>query len=287
MQWLQSFYFSAFYNIHPDSYYKFRLWEPSNRKKAKLYIQQDEIKILLPYLNRNVDVGQVRSKVRFWEAASVKGLPVIPIIAKFNSSGEIKWYSQKDNFPQKDLFIKYANSYCGQGAEHWEYVDENKWKHGDLVFGGAKLIEHCLQKAQYNTVIVQPNIQNHPSIANFSQGGLCTLRAITYKLPSQPAKSLLSSWRMPRGEVKTDNFAGGGLAAGVSPEGILTEAVAKDVRLGSFTYHPDTNAQIQGAQLPRFQDMVDLALEAHEFFQEPCFIAWDIAHTVDGPTQKC
>jgi hypothetical protein len=284
MQWLQSFYLSAFYNIHPDSYYKFQLWEPANRKKIALYIQDYKIKTLLPYLNRNIDVEQVRDKVRFFEAASVAGLPIIPIIAKLDSFGKIKWYNPEEKFPQKNLFIKYTNLYCGQGAEYWEYVEANKWKSGDLMFDGAHLVEHCLQKAQYKTVIVQLNIQNHPSVANFSQGGLCTLRAITYKLPSQPAKSLISSWRMPRGEEKTDNFAGGGLVAGVSNEGILTAAVAKDIRLGSFTNHPDTNAQIQGTQLPRFQDMVNLALKAHECFQKPCFIGWDIALTMDGPT---
>ena len=88
---------------------------------------------------------------------------------------------------------------------------------------------------------------------------------------------------MPVGRGEADNFNAGGIAAGVSERSTLGVAVGKDVRAGLFTHHPDTQARIEGVDLPYWQQMVDLALLAHERLGGPCFVGWDIALTIDGP----
>ena len=88
---------------------------------------------------------------------------------------------------------------------------------------------------------------------------------------------------MPVGMAVVDNFNSGGILAEVSDNGKLGAAVGQDVRVGLVRHHPDTQARIEGEQLPYWQQMVDLALLAHERLGEPCFVGWDVALTINGP----
>jgi Sugar-transfer associated ATP-grasp len=282
-QWKQLIYLANIYNFAPRSYYKFRLWEVTNRGKANLYIQRHEIGPLLRWLNRKIDRRQIDDKNCFFVNCQAHNLPTAPIIAMFDQSGVEKWYGNSSSFPHLDLFIKRTDLYCGIDAERWEYVTtSNKWKHGDSMLDHTELVHYCKQRSREACQIVQPRLKNHPSVEHFSQGGLCTLRVVTYRLPQKPPVLLLSAWRMPVGMAAVDNFAAGGLAAGISDTGELGLAVNKDIRAGILTHHPDTRAQITGEQLPCWRQMVDLALLAHERFGEPCFVGWDVAQTTNG-----
>ena len=88
---------------------------------------------------------------------------------------------------------------------------------------------------------------------------------------------------MPVGMAEADNFNAGGIATAVFEGGKLGVAVGKDVRAGLFTHHPDSQARIEDAVFPYWQQMVDLALLAHERLGAPCFVGWDIALTINGP----
>jgi hypothetical protein len=195
-----------------------------------------------------------------------------------------QWYGDSSNFPKVDLVIKPSNLSCGEGVERWEHVEAcHKWKRVDALLNHSELVCYCRQRAKEHQVIVQPRLRNHPSIEQFSNGALCTLRVISYHLPKTKPALFQSCFRMPVGRADADNFNAGGIAAGVSERAKLGVAVAKDVRAGLFTHHPDTRARIEGVELPYWQQMVDLALLAHERLGAPCFVGWDIAMTIMGP----
>lgn len=284
-QWYHCTRLAIRLNMEHDSYYKFRLWDKANSHKAIKYVQHHEIIKLLPYLNRALDLDKIDNKDRFYEACASLKLPTIPIILKQEPAEAITWYAENNRLPHRDLFVKYSNMCCGYGAESWQYVatEGGQWKRGDLLLDETALLNYCGAKSQETTVIIQPQVRNHPCIAKYSHRGLCTLRVVTYKLPGQAPEILITSWRMPRGNEDTDNFAAGGIAAGVSHAGKLMPAVGKSVLQGPYSRHPDTNAQIEGATLARFHDMTALALAAHTKFSEPIFLGWDVALTEDGP----
>ena len=262
----------------------FRFWNDSNRRKADLYIQTHEIIHLMRWLNRNVDTKRVDDKLQFFVFCRANDLPTAPIIAMFDKPGTKQWYCDSSNFPNLDLFVKPINLWCGIGAERLEYISNcNKWKHDDALLNHSELVSYCSQLSRKGPLIIQPRLQNHPSVEHFSNGALCTLRVLTYRLPQKKPRLLLSTWRMPVGLAVVDNFNAGGIAAGVTDTGKLKAAVGKDIRAGTVNCHPDTQAMIEGKQLPYWQKMVDLALLAHERFGEPCFVGWDIALTINGP----
>jgi hypothetical protein len=202
----------------------------------------------------------------------------------FDRAGTEQWHGDRANFPKLDLFMKPTNLWCGIGAERWEYVaPRHKWKHDGMSLNHTELVSYCRQSAHTRQLIVQTRLRNHTSIEHFSNGALCTLRVVTYRLPQKRPALLQSCFRMPVGMAVVDNFNAGGILAEVSDNGKLGAAVGRDVRVGLVRHHPDTQARIEGEQLPYWQQMVDLALLAHERLGEPCFVGWDVALTISGP----
>lgn len=284
LQWKQIVYLANVYNLPPQSYYDFRLWNDSNLRKADQYIVWPEHAVILDWLNRNHDTKTLDNKISFFEFCHSTDLPTPPIITRFDRSGMEQWYCDSSNFPKVDLVIKPSTLSSGQGVERWEYVEaSHKWKRADMLQNHSELLSYCRHRAATHQLIVQPRLRNHPSIEQFSNGALCTLRVISYYLPKTKPALFQSCFRMPVGRGEADNFAAGGIAAGVSERGKLGVAVGDDVRAGLFSRHPDTQARIEGVDLPYWQQMVDLALLAHERLGGPCFVGWDIALTIDGP----
>jgi hypothetical protein len=181
--------------------------------------------------------------------------------------------------------VKTTHLWQGIGSEAWDYVPErNSWKWEGTTLSELRLVERWRERAKREELVVQPRLENHPSIARFSARGLCTLRIVTYFTAKMGRPDcLFSCWRMPVGEAHVDNFAAGGIAAAVSESGHLSPAVGKNVSIGTFTHHPTTDARIAGERLPHWREMVELALTAHEKVREPYFVGWDIALVDEGP----
>ena len=284
LQWKQIVYLANVYNLPPQLYYDFRLWNDLNLRKADQYIGWQEHAVILDWLNRNLDTKMLDNKRSFFEFYHPTDIPTPPIVAEFDRSGREQWYCDSSDFPKADLFIKPTSLYCGKGVERWEHIELcQKWKRADTLLNHSDLVSYCRQLANKYPLLVQPRLRNHPSIAQFSNGALCTLRVVSYHLPNTKPALLQSCFRMPVGMGEADNFNAGGIAAGVSEGGKLGVAVGKDVRAGLFTHHPDTRARIEGVDLPYWQQMVDLALLAHEALGALCFVGWDIALTINGP----
>jgi Sugar-transfer associated ATP-grasp len=288
LQWKQIVYLANAYNLSPQSYYDFRLWNDSNRRRADQYVAWQEHAIIFDWLNRNCETKTLTrtldNKISFFEFCHSTDIPTPPIIARFDRSGMEQWYCKSSDFPKVDLFIKPINLSCGEGVERWEHVEVcHKWKRADTWLSHSELVSYCRQLAKKHPVIVQPRLRNHPSIEQFSNGALCTLRVVSYHLPKTKPALFQSCFRMPVGTGEADNFNAGGIAAGVSERGTLGVAVGKDIRAGLFTHHPDTGVRIEGVDLPYWEQMVDLALLAHQRLGAIYFVGWDVALTINGP----
>jgi hypothetical protein len=287
IQWAQLVSLGNTHNLAPESYYKFCLWKSAKRSKAGQFIQHHEILQLLPLLNRGIDTRGIDDKVRFFERCTALGLPTPAVVAVFPRKGEVKWHdgSPKTGLPLCDLFLKRADLYCGEGAERWTYRDSGQlWERRGLTLNESQLVAYCRGRSCQGTVLLQRRIVNHPEVARFSPGALCTLRVVTCRFPAESPSVLFTCWRMPVGSSEVDNFAAGGIAAPVDPRtGVLGEAVTKKRPWELLTHHPTTGARITGEVLPYFQNAIELSLSAHAGFGGPRFVGWDIALTDRGP----
>jgi hypothetical protein len=272
--------FAAQFRVDPQAYYQYRLYDRWARRRD--YVFHDEIVVLLNALNARLspqDTAELSDKRLFHDRCVSARLPAIPIIAAFERGARC---GEMPADPRRDLFAKFANRYCGEGASSWRYRD------GAYTSGGATedfrgLMTRLARTSIEYPVIVQPRIDNHEALVPISGRGLSTARVITLRWPGGEPQVVLASYRMPVGNLVADNFAAGGLACGIDLEtGALQPARRKtdDTKLRA---HPDTGAPIEGCVLPHWPDVLDLAEAAHECFGSMVSVGWDIAITPQGP----
>lgn len=285
-QWIHMVALANAYNITPETYYNYRLFEAANRKKAGLFIQHHEIIVLLSVLNQGTDTDVVDNKGRFFEMCRAHDIPTASVVAIFEPNNKDTWYETEPGvLPACSLFLKWANLYCGVGAEAWMYEEHNRtWRRGDEVVDREGLINRCRNRATESPLILQERLGNPKETAKFSTDALCTLRVVTCRSPDQRPRVLTMTFRMPTGKSDVDNFTAGGIAAGVDPEtGTLGTAIAKGIRGGLLYNHPDTGTEIAGQRLFGWQEMKELCVRAHDAFRVPWSVGWDVAMTPSGP----
>lgn len=298
----------------PAGYYRMKLYEKDRRVLAKRFISARVAPGVLNRINDREDAEVLDDKVRFASACKRAGLPHVDTVAYFEDGKLVEGDGgTPESLPRCNLFVKSTNLLCGRGVERWEY-DRN---HGAYVREGqtstaSELLEHvralsergvdaplwmrmavhvprlmnngerALQQAR--PYLVQRELQNHPDMARFSNGALCTVRVVTGRAAGGPVKPLTAALRMPTGDSPVDNFAAGGLAAPIDLEtGLLGRAVYKDPRVAEVDSHPDSGARITGEILPIWEEARALAMQAHETFRKVAAVGWDLAFTTDGP----
>jgi hypothetical protein len=270
------------HNMTIVSCFQYRIWNPCNRRRVRDYIQKHEIVILMRWLSRNNDVEAMTNKILFETLCRKNNLPYVGIVATVtdqNVAIENGLY-----LPKKDLFSKFNGQSGGSGGQAWTYDDVSlTWRNGQHLFNESQLLQYFKDSAHTESVLVQLNLTNGQALQDFSSGALCTIRVVTFKLPGQEPQHLRSSLRMPVGQVDVDNFGAGGLAACIDTSGRLTSAIKKygDYRVRDV--HPDTGAQIAGSVLHGWNDILTLAINAHNALTDICSIGWDIAWTQHGP----
>ncbi|MGD1850396.1 MAG: sugar-transfer associated ATP-grasp domain-containing protein [Cyanophyceae cyanobacterium] len=289
-QFKQSFLLSIRHNIPAEFYYELRAWQ--HYDNAHLYVHMYEHAFLCQWLNTGKNVKTIDDKLIFFEACVDRNVATVPIIACLNPEGPsnspIVWY-QDPVLPAEDLYFKPTGGKCGQGIQRWKYdLNAQQWRRGVLSLDQAELIAYQIKRSSRRSlsspIVVQCRQRNHPDWAKFSEGSLCSLRVVTYYLSdSFEPKLLLTAFRMPVGDKAVDNLHAGGIAAGVDQNGVLGAARTLDVGGGIHTHHPGTGAVLEGATLPHYEDLVNLALSAHKAFREFKSVGWDLVLSESGP----
>jgi hypothetical protein len=275
--------FVAQFRVDPDAYYRYGLYR--GWKLRAQYMFHDEIVAVLNDINARMsaaDTEILSDKRAFFRRCREVGLPAIPILAEFEG-GVCKDVDRKDTDPRIDLFSKFANRYCGEGAARWSYAG-GSYRNGDQLLSLRELKSLLASQAAQYPIILQPRVTNHADLAALSGDGLSTVRVITIRNPGAAPQVALACYRMPMGHSVADNFAAGGIAAGVDLEtGVLGSAATKANAASRLRHHPDSGAPIEGRALPHWREACDLAVAAHRAFASMVSVGWDVAITADGP----
>ncbi|WP_164103331.1 sugar-transfer associated ATP-grasp domain-containing protein [Candidatus Laterigemmans baculatus] len=274
-------------NIPPLYYYRYRLFDPRNARRAPSYIHADEMSVLFPMLQLDLPSNfPLRDKRAFFESGRRYGVEVVDVIAAFSDGAVEKWHAgNRDELPLCDVVLKPVDLACGRGFQLWRYdPDQKGWRRNGALLHDKQFIRHCCKASAVRPHILQVRIRNHPLLTPVAAEGLCTIRTVTYRRPSGAAGLLLACLRMPTGSAHVDNFEAGGIAAPIDLKtGILGDAVAKDPTRGPFQFHPDTTAPITGFQVPCFDEAKRLSLRAHAVYPWMPFVGWDVVITPSGP----
>jgi hypothetical protein len=154
----------------------------------------------------------------------------------------------------------------------------------------AQLFEKCLEgwKTTYAHtsygLLIQEYVEQHEILQRIQPHSLNTLRVITFINDQGEVEILATMVKFGLGTSTVDNFSKGGSAARVDEGGIIQKAILEDS--GSYEpieKHPTTNQQIEGLQLPYFDEAVALAIRAQLHIPQLRTLGWDIAITPKGP----
>lgn len=260
-------------DVDHHTWRKNRLWL-NEKQQIHGFLSHEGICALLSHLNKGCDTSFLDNKREFAEFCRKHQLPHP---RRFGVGLGV-------SLPAADLFVKYEDGVCGAGAERYRRIPgTDRWSGLGQEFTEAELVSRFRSLESKGALIVQPVLENHPEIEPFTNGSLCTLRVVTlHAAPSSP-RVMFCALRMPAGKAVVDNFAAGGIAAGVLRNGVVMPGVFKLNPGERISMHPDSGFVFEGVKLPMFTEATGLCLKAHHHFSRPYFVGWDVAFTNDGP----
>lgn len=216
------------------------------------------------------------------------------IVAKFDDKAYMHFFQNKNEFNEK--FAKYVN-------RDWLLVqsEADRDAFGKLTVGKEQLILKPMagmggsgvrkipaDPAVFDEVLesapcmIEEIIVQVPEMAALNATSVNTVRPITFLRKDGTPVLLACFVRIGDGGV-VDNFCSGGMAAPVNVETGVVEGPACNEEAEAFSVHPTSGEKIVGFQIPRFQELKAMVLEAAEIVPQIRYVGWDVAVTAGGP----
>ncbi len=295
-QWLDMLALAVSLPAMPEAYYAYEWYLPSQRRRARAYLQRYQLKRVV-YLLLAPPPGSpsLTDKLAFAEHARRCGIPVPQTLATV-VGGELRLVAgQPGDALQRDMFVKPLEGKGGRGADRLRFVPGSVPRYGSAVTGRthtlAEVVERLRSRAQKpryaRGFMLQELLSNHPDIAPLAGSAVSTCRIVTMLDERGEPEPIIAIVRMAgASESVVDNSHAGGMAAPVDlASGRLGEAafLGHEATLERFAVRPDSGARIEGAVVPRWDEVVALALRAHRAFDAYALVGWDIAVTPGGP----
>lgn len=278
---------AARHAIAPFWYYMFELHLPDRKKRAHLYLTAHEtIGPAYSLLQPPRDADDMDDKIWFAEHCHQQGVRAVPVFMHFAKGERQPLKGGSDFLPDGDLFVKPRSGSGGHRMERWDFIGEGRYRnaHGE-VMTREQLMEKLSRQSLKDDFLVQPRLANHPALDDISNGALATVRVLTCRNEQGRAEATNAAFRMAIGNSVVDNFHQGGLATAVNlATGEI--GIASDIgvrpQVGWRDTHPVSGVRFAGRTLPHWQDVLDLAVRAHEAFPQRVVVGWDVAMLADG-----
>lgn len=293
-QFLEQLRLAVDHRIPPVYYYVYELHRNAKRWSPGHYLMRYETKeiafrLLYPRATEFSSPTPLKNKLEFAHRCADWDLPHAPVIMAFSDGQRVVGQAFDDRLPMRDVFVKPVFGKGGCGSERWRAMNDGRFRSmlGEHMTE-AELLARVARLSEAEPYLIQLALENHPSILDLSAGALSTVRMLTLRNEKGEFEVTNAVLRMAvDARSSVDNFHAGGIAADID---IKTGRLGYATDLGRGTgsawhdRHPLTDAQIEGRQLPMWQQTVDLAVRAHRAFSDYALIGWDIAILEDGPS---
>jgi hypothetical protein len=264
------------HSIPPLEYELYRFYEPAQRKHLHEYVYWNDLPGLAVLNARlGADNRDVQDKDRFAQICAMNGIPHVQTLAVFEGGRQVD--PATPFVPDvRQIWAKALRLKGGAGGAKW-VKDGNVYcdAHGRRVSTVSLAGEFCKQDC-----VVQPFVENHPDIAQVTNGALASLRIVTGLNERAEAEFVASLIALPHGACETSVA---GIVCSIEREtGRVRHAAFPDGR--RVECHPDTGLPIVGIDLPFWRQCVDLVRRSHAAaFPHFAFLGWDVALTREGP----
>ncbi len=240
-------------------YYQFEMYKMNNKERKTVVTRGINNKITKKYNN-------MKEAYKFEDKALFNEL--------FDDYLNRDWILLKDNEKEfaeflknkKEIIVKPLSLSCGKGVEKLNVTEANANKlYEKLVNNGQVLVEEVAKQNQ-----VLNNV--YPKSVN-------TLRIVT--LNKKVVAALL---RIGNHGNVVDNFNHGGMVTTIDIRTGKVKYPAIDKETNVYFEHPMTKAPIVGLQIPMWEDVKKLCIDACEIVPEIGYVGWDVCL---GPVSPC
>ncbi len=285
IQFFEQVYYANRWFIHPRHYYYFSLWRKEYCKKKELYFLEGNAQNLFNIINKNVDLQILDDKILFHDFCKRNYLPAPEIVGIFEK-GTFR-NATPNVLPESDIFFKLKSGYNTRGIERWDFIGNGMYHNvssGQFLVS-AHLIDRYRKKSRRNTFFIQPRQHNHPRFDAISSPALCTIRVITAIDENGMIQIFNPVLNVPVGIEIFNHMADGGIVVCIDAAtgNLLTsykfEAKGRPVPV-NLIQKPGMQAI---TNIPEWEKVKEIALEAHRLLAGIPVIGWDIAVTDTGP----
>ena len=144
-------------------------------------------------------------------------------------------------------------------------------------------IEEFYKKINEEKLFLEEYVIQHPEINKICDKSVNTIRIMTFGFNGK-SKILFAAMRFGNGESSLDNFHQGGMGVlvDINTGKLVGKAFNKDLEY--FSKHPYSNIKFDGFQIPNWDKVKKLVLEAALVNPHIHVVGWDVAVTEDGAT---
>lgn len=278
--------FSIKHSVPPKAFYNFCLFSDQYQGCCSDFFYDHEIRGLFSKLNGFRDQVEIRDKLAFYKLCQLNQLPCVPVVTELPrgqafSEQQLDELSASGELTQ-GFFIKPRFGAKGMGCQSWKRLDAQKWTSADGALGSATEITDAIStEALKSSLLFQPPLSSHESLADLSYQNICTARIVTLYRNNLDPVYFCGVLKIPRKNSSTNTS---GLMSAIGfDSGLLGRAYTYRLVCDGMEIHPDNGAQIKGRMLPDWSSVKSLAIQAHRLFPGYLFLGWDIALTGQGP----
>lgn len=138
-------------------------------------------------------------------------------------------------------------------------------------------------KDEQKSYVLEELIVQSEEFAKFHPLSINTVRFATYyNNKNDKVYNAFAFVRLGVGDMKVDNLAAGGISAIIDTKTGIIITPAQNMEKKSFLCHPDTNVQIIGFKVPKWDELKKMASELARDVKDYNYISWDFALTDKG-----
>ena len=254
-------YMTAFvsHGAHIDQYIAGRFWQYSNPMRSKCLTHYRRVALEKKY-NHPEDFHYFKNKPefnRFFDDYIHRGW----LWVRESSFEDFKAFLDQ----YKSVIVKPMDGKQGDGIRKLEYVGQD-----DTVL--RRLFDDLVKE----NVIVEELIVQHPDMV-FGNKSVNTIRVLTACRPDGQARIMKAFLRAGVGDSLVDNTATGGYYYEVDlDKGIVSSGgISKG---GDLVFiHPKTDIVMLGLKVPRWEEVVNMCVEAAKRLPRVALVGWDVA----------
>lgn len=144
-------------------------------------------------------------------------------------------------------------------------------------------IEKFYEKLKNENLFLEEYVIQHPKISELCSNSVNTIRIMSFSY-NDKSEILFAAMRIGNGYSDVDNFHQGGMGCLIDLESGKLVGKAFNKNLEYFDKHPISNIKFDGFQIPNWDKIKEMVLEAALINKNIHVVGWDVAVTKDGAT---